>query len=493
MDLEHLSVALRQRNPWEAIDLGFAMVRQWWRDLYGVWLAVLIPLTVVACLLLPAHWAGVFVWWLKPALDRIVLHVTASAVFGVRPGWRATLRAFPSYARTGLIGSLLWNRFSPHRSFWLPVRQLENARGSSGRARLKQLRRRVGSQASWLTVICMHFEFVAMISLIGLYVLLLPGMDGDLDSSVSWFQHLNDSGQAYIGTALWVASIALIEPLYVAGGFALYLNRRTVLEGWDLEVQLRSIAQQSEARAAAPVSVSVAVPVAGLLFALGLIVTALPGWTGPAHAQAPSKAQEEIKEVLKDPVFGKYERRTRIESLHPAPKQQRAPDLDGFAAFMQTFAQVLRFAVWIALAIALLLVLRWLLSHIKFKGDAQPAPEALPEVLFGLDVRPESLPKDVAAAALALAARGQMVAALSLLYRGALVSLLHRDGIQLATGDTEADCLAKVKPTAQRSTHDYLTRLVASWQAAAYAHRMPERVEVEELATQWRNVFGTAG
>ena len=90
MDLEHLSVALRQRDPWEAIDLGFAMARQWWRDVYGVWLVVLIPLTVVACLLLPAHWAGVFVWWLKPALDRIVLHVTASAVFGARPGWRAT-------------------------------------------------------------------------------------------------------------------------------------------------------------------------------------------------------------------------------------------------------------------------------------------------------------------------------------------------------------------------------------------------------------------
>ena len=492
MDLEHLSVALRQRDPWEAIDLGFAMARQWWRDVYGVWLVVLIPLTVVACLLLPAHWAGVFVWWLKPALDRIVLHVTASAVFGARPGWRATLRAFPSYARNGLIGSLLWNRFSPHRSFWLPVRQLENARGSSGRARLKQLRRRVGSHATWLTVICMHFEFVALISLIGLYVLLLPGPDGDLDSSFTWFQHLSDSWQAYAGTALWVASIALIEPLYVAGGFALYLNRRTALEGWDLEVQLRSIAQQSEERATASVAAAVAIPVASLVLVLGVAVAALPGWSAPAYAQAPSKAQQEIKEVLKDPVFGKYERSTRIESLHPKPKAERAPDLNGFAAFMQTFAQVLRVAVWIVLAIGLLLGLRWLLSHIKFKDDPQPEPEPLPEVLFGLDVRPESLPKDVAAAALAQAARGQLVAALSLLYRGALVSLLHRNGVQLVTGDTEADCLAKVKPSVDRPTHDYLARLVTSWQAAAYAHRMPERVEVEELATQWRSVFGTA-
>ena len=175
MDLEHLSVTLRQRNPWEAIDLGFAMVREWWRDLYGVWLAVVIPLAALACLLLPPQWAAALLWWLKPALDRIVLHVISSAVFGSRPGWRATLRAFPRYAWNGLIGSLLWRRFSLTRSFTLPVRQLENARGAAARARIAQLRRRVGSHASWLTIVCLHFESVVLLSLIGLYVLLMPG------------------------------------------------------------------------------------------------------------------------------------------------------------------------------------------------------------------------------------------------------------------------------------------------------------------------------
>lgn len=254
MDLERLSVTLRQRNPWEAIDLGFAMAREWWRDLYGVWLAVLIPLAIVACLLLPAYWAGLLVWWLKPALDRIALHVLASAVFGSRPSWREALRAFPSYARNGLIGSLLWRRFSLARSFTLPIRQLEDARGKSGRARIVQLQRRVRSQAVWLTVICLHFETVALISFIGLYVLLVPASEESVSSAFSWLQHLDDSHRAYLGAGLWIAAIALIEPLYVAAGFALYLNRRTVLEGWDLEVQLRSIAQQTEQRSASVLS-----------------------------------------------------------------------------------------------------------------------------------------------------------------------------------------------------------------------------------------------
>src|ERR1043165_4067903 len=98
MDLERLSVKLRQRSPWEAIDLGFAMAREWWRDVYGMWLLIFIPLSVTLCVLLPIQRAAVTVWWVKPALDRVVLQVLASAVFGERARWRRTLRTYPRYA-----------------------------------------------------------------------------------------------------------------------------------------------------------------------------------------------------------------------------------------------------------------------------------------------------------------------------------------------------------------------------------------------------------
>lgn len=494
MDLESLSVRLRQRSPWEAIDLGFAMAREWWRDLYGVWLAVLIPLAIVACVVLPPLWAGALVWWLKPALDRIVLHVLASAVFGSRPGWKETLRAYPRYARNGLIGSLLWRRLSLIRSFTLPIRQLENPRGRAGRIRIAQLQRRVRSQAVWLTVICLHFEAVVLISFIGLYVLLVPGGEETIQSAFSWLEHLDESQRSHLSTGLYIAAIALIEPLYVAAGFALYLNRRTALEGWDLEVQLRSIAQQAEQKAAtssAPVA-----PVVALLLAVYATAAILTSAPESAHAQAPpapSSAQEQIKEVLKQPVFGRYERQTSIESLHPEPKTELPrTDLKGLSAVMEAVAKVLRVLAWAALAVALSAALYWLLRHLKFRGDARPGAKAVPEMLFGLDVRPEALPEDVVAAAMAQIARGELVAALSLLYRGALVSLLHRNGIELASGDTEADCLSKVRPRVDGATHGYLARLVTSWQAAAYAHRIPPRAEVEALALQWQGAFGTA-
>jgi hypothetical protein len=49
-----------------------------------------------------------------------------------------------------------------------------------------------------------------------------------------------------IPTALGVANFAaysiaifLVEPFYVAGGFAMYLNRRAELEAWDIEQEFR--------------------------------------------------------------------------------------------------------------------------------------------------------------------------------------------------------------------------------------------------------------
>jgi hypothetical protein len=335
---------------------------------------------------------------------------------------------------------------------------------------------------------------VVLISFIGLYVLLVPGGEETIQSAFSWLEHLDESQRSHLSTGLYIAAIALIEPLYVAAGFALYLNRRTALEGWDLEVQLRSIAQQAEQKSAT--SSAAVAPVVTLLIALCTAAVLFAATPESAHAQtppAPSPVQEQIKEVLKQPVFGRYERQTYIESLHPEPKTERPrANLKGISAVMEALAKGVRVLAWAALAVALSAALYWLLRHLRFSRDPRPARQAMPDMLFGLDVRPETLPADVVAAAMAQIARGELVAALSLLYRGALVSLLHRDGIELASGDTEADCLNKVKPRVDGATQGYFARLVTSWQAAAYAHRVPARAEVEALVSQWQGTFGTA-
>jgi hypothetical protein len=168
---------------------------------------------------------------------------------------------------------------------------------------------------------------------------------------------------------------------------------------------------------------------------------------------------------------------------------QEPVKIQGLPDFVQVLGQVLRVLAWGVLALLLGLALYWVLQRldwIKLESRTRWTP---PQTLFGLDVRPESLPEDVAAEAARLARAGDLAAALSLLYRGALITLMHRDQIELASGDTEADCLAKTRKRLEEAAHAYLTRLLLAWQGTAYAHRPAPRAEVEQLASDWPRYF----
>ena len=86
MRAEGLTIELRERAPWEAVDLGVALVRRHAGVILPVWLLVTgIALLVFA---LPAWWfdapwlVGLLIWWCKPLFDRIPLYVLSRAVLG---------------------------------------------------------------------------------------------------------------------------------------------------------------------------------------------------------------------------------------------------------------------------------------------------------------------------------------------------------------------------------------------------------------------------
>jgi hypothetical protein len=173
-----IAVELRPRTPWEAIDLGLAMLQRWWQQAYGVHLATLAFVSVAS--LGVAWWSArpmvalVLIWWLKPVYDRAVLHVLSRAVFGDLQGVRAALANTREWLASGLFRALTFGRFDMARSFHLPVVQLEGQRGRAARERRDILARRGRSYAVWLTVICLHFEAVVYWSLQLLATMLLP-------------------------------------------------------------------------------------------------------------------------------------------------------------------------------------------------------------------------------------------------------------------------------------------------------------------------------
>ncbi|HPY42240.1 MAG TPA: hypothetical protein PLM98_17065, partial [Thiolinea sp.] len=73
MKLTDLSIQVRQRSSWEAIDLGFALVQTHWRALMVPYLLLMLLCAIPIWLMLPERYlwaAGLVVWWLKPLFDR---------------------------------------------------------------------------------------------------------------------------------------------------------------------------------------------------------------------------------------------------------------------------------------------------------------------------------------------------------------------------------------------------------------------------------------
>ena len=473
-----LSIALRRRTPWEACDLGLSMLQRWARPVYGAHLAVAGAIAAAA-LALSAYtgiaWLGAaLVWWLKPLYDRVVLHVLSRAVFGELQRPREVLGRWREWLGTDLFIALTFGRFDLARSFHLPVRQLEGLSGAAGRRRRSVLARRARSHAVWLTVVCMHLEFVVLWSIQSLTVLLVPAKANE--GLPPWEAILRsasgDATWSLRDAAVYIAAILLLEPFYVAGGFGLYLNRRTLLEGWDIEVALRRLAEKRVEVAAA---------------AMVLLISLFACFPDRASAQTPHLPKDPkavMAEVKKAPEFGHWEETTSWKRRTP-PKDEPG-DSTRFLAFGHALGQALQVLAWIA-AIAGIGWLAWWLLRLLPRERFGTQREAYrpPPALFGMELAPESLPPDVGAAAAALAREGRLREALSLLYRGVLSDLVHKRNVELLASHTEGEALVLARSALGEPSSVYLGALVRAWAACAYARRAPHPDEVERLAREY--------
>lgn len=465
-----IAIALRRRTPWEAMDLGLTMLQRWWRQVYPP--VLLVVAAVAAAAWGFGVWAGtkwaalIAFWWMKPLYDRVVLHVLSRAVFGEALGVRAVFREWREWLGAGLLPYLLV-RWWPdlHRSFDLPVRQLEGQRGRPGRERRGVLGRRAAGYATWLLIACMHFEGILALALTGAASLFLPAKALEGRGFIESFA--TGSLFTYGDLAAWAAAVIIVEPFYVAAGFALYLNRRTLLEGWDIEVSLRKITQRHAA-------------VASVLLACCMIPVF-------CLAQEQKNPRNEIAEVLKAPEFPHQVETMAWQRRHPLAEEERTQKRESgdggwLLALGYALASAARVLFWIAAAAAVAYALWWasrMLPRLR-----APAAEAYrpPASLFGMEIAPEKLPADVGAAALALARAGRLREALGLLYRGALSDLVHRRGVELLASHTELEALQVAQKRLDPDRSAYLQTLVRTWRECAYSRRSPGRPEVEHLA-----------
>jgi Domain of unknown function (DUF4129) len=223
-----------------------------------------------------------------------------------------------------------------------------------------------------------------------------------------------------------------------------------------------------------------------------------------AAAEAPSSPRwaevEAARErIRQDPALAGKVTRT-VWRWQSGPEEGDAnkpghPASAGLRSVLTFIAEGLRIFVWVAGALAILFVLLHLRAWWGTRADAglASAPDRLPTHVKDLDIRPESLPDDVGAAAWQLWAGGGHRSALSLLYRGALSRLVHGHGVAVLASHTEGECLAACRTQADRACSRYFEQLVRAWQMAVYADHPPAEATVRVLCETFDAQLGKAG
>jgi len=520
MRLTDISVAIRPRSAWEAMDLGVLLARRHAGLLIASWALISLPIFALLSLLLWQYptWSILLFWWLKPAYERLPLYILSHALFGDTPTLKQALKAWPLLLKPQLLASLTWRRFSPTRSFDLPVQQLEGLAGDARSKRLMVLSQRDSSGAFWLTVVGMHVEGALYLGLITLFYLLLPQQivqDWDWQSLITaasgewlWLEHLSNF--------LYALLLIVWEPVYVACGFTLYLNRRTALEAWDIELVFRRLRQRLTGVAYALL----------LGFSLLLLQPPTSAWAEEASSSCPlpeqnpaeaerllhqpltsKAAQDSIAALLDQPPFEHRETVTRWRfGDEQTPKEPDEKDAKGLLEMLKHVANLLglwsamanvalffEVLLWATLAcLVALLIWRyrdWLSTFATRLGLPQRRPRVAPAMLFGLEVVPESLPDDIASEAERLWAE-QPREALGLLYRALLSRLLHEFRLPLKGSHTEGEVLHLVLGLEQAELGRFAQVLTRHWQNLAYGHRPPPESLKRGLCEGWRRLFG---
>ena len=496
MQLDDMTIQVRPRTHREAMDLGLRLVQSYWRAIYRPLLLVVLPLFLVTNLLLSQHmWlAGLIIWWLKPVYDRIVLYVLSHAVFGQTPSSRDTLRHLPGLLKTGLFVNLTLFRFAPGRSFTLPVWQLEGLRGKARRERLRILQARASGHAYWLMFICINMEIILLFSLYGLIYMFLP-QDSGFEMLAPFFSDVPPYWAELASNGLYLLAVLIVEPFYVAAGFMLYLNRRTELEAWDVELGFRRLAARLKTLGST----------AMLMLALSIGMIGL-GSAPPVQAEtneAPIKPEaplpvDESGRVIKEVLAHEDFATTRSMTLW-LPKdfnlesddEEFLEDEPLFPGLPILLADGLKLLLLILVVIAIIyLVINRdrLLAGIQLRAREKDKP--VPTTLFGMDIQPASLPKDIAAESRRLWQNGQHRQALSLLYRGSLSRLVNDHLLELNDSMTEGDVLNCARSASlPNDLQGFLQQLTSAWQIVAYAHRQPAENNINSLLNDWPTHF----
>jgi hypothetical protein len=509
VDLESITAKIRPRRGWEAIDLGVTLVQTHAATLYKIWFAVSLPIFLL--LMLMPYLSSVMMifvfWWLKPIMERPLLHFLSRELFGESLTVKQCAKAFYSVAKLQWFASLTWRRFSFTRSFDCPLIQLEKLKSAERAKRLRVIHSSTfgtsgSGNAVWLTIIFFIIEIIIYLSIIVLMYLFIPDVYADELDLFKWISSEKQSSSIEVIFNLFTyLAMSLVAPFYVACGFALYLNQRTHLEAWDIELEFKRLAEKMDKKSS-NIKVRLASYASiGLLLILTSSFNSSPVYAEEITKEEPtieiSNSEElnhaEAKKMIKAIKDGKDFHQIEIEETNRYIKsktEEKDKDLDSnisplWFAFAKIFAVIVEFALWVFITVLVIfLVIKY--KHLLVRSmPNKKIKRKRPQQLFGLDLKSNSLPDKPWLVAEQLVNEQRYREALSLLYRASLIWSIDHTNALIKEGYTELECYEQISKYVNKNVQRYLKLLTHHWRGLAYAHNTPEKKLLLSLCEDW--------
>jgi len=471
-----------RRDPKEAADAGLLL----WRENFAsfiLFFAIPFWVCAFALRLLPGkaqYFSWLILWLLKPLFDRPVLHIISVRFFESGANMKRLLCGMSKSLYRGLLGDLLWRRFSPFRAAAMPVRVLEPRKETGNRFadRIKLLKKGGMSYCFLLTCWGAAIEITLLIGEIIFFIFMAGFMGADFDS---FFGNFINNAEIYIFAA-WCFNYMLVETIYVCMGFSLYINSRIEVEGWDIEVTFRGFADKLRKKKTGGVLIVLC------LFCLFLPVFAHAADWEPADGDVPL---EKLQNILDSPDFG-GERDSWGIRLKNTPEERDAPDINidpMLEKLRLIFAYVLR--LFLIGFIATLAVFLFLYAR-KFINKKTPeVNETAMTIMHGI---PAENPQALLEKAMDFFEHGNLRKAWGYCTAAAILSWPLCRGVDFPPNATESDCadIVSSMSTNPDETHVFC-KLIKHWINFAYAGRLPPSGSFEEAAAFCRSMRGVNG
>jgi hypothetical protein len=512
MNLENVTVEMRPRSEWEATDFGARMIRRDAKAIYAVWFAVTLPFLALALLLnffTPyGAFALLFYWWFEPVADGAILRIISRRLFGEDANVAATLKAVPKLAWMNRIYLLTPHRLHLARSVAMPVTQLEGLQGAARRARSKVLNLKIFNYGVGITAAYEHLVLALYLGIMLIGYSFVPEIYRATLGN-SWLEFFwMDTGRTAtaIGVLTFYIAQSALQPWFVGAGFGLYINCRTQLEAWDIEVAFRRMVQRRANAVVATIALAMFVVPPLLLptnvFAQEPEPETANELTDPDPGFVGFWSDDDIRPALESVMSSdalrtreQVEEWQRIRADEPEEEEEDETGLSRslLESFFNLVSKALEFGLWLVIAILLLIVFlardRWL-PYLGLPGYAPPAERRI--FLAGGELTADQLPDDLVGAVRDAWRAGHKRKALSLLYRGSVFAAVREHGVRLPRSATEGACVSAVTAQTDAARANFFQRVVSAWVRCAYGDQVLDDDAVLPLCDEWQQHFGAA-